>query len=73
MEKLRFWLAKLLYHLACRLARQDFGAEWAQDTELTFAMLQARRMERAAREWHAKYRELRRKEAARRAPAVVQF
>lgn len=38
-----------------------------------FEALNAQRMERIAREWHARYHQLRRKEAADRIGRLVQF
>jgi hypothetical protein len=73
MEKLRLWLAELLYGWACRLAGHDMISPRAPDAPGAWGVLHAQRHERIAREWHAKYMELRKRGSAEVGGRMVQF
>ena len=72
-ERLRLWLAELLYGWACRLAGHDMISPRAPEAPGVWGMLHARRSERIAREWHDRYRELRKRGLAERPGRVVTF
>ena len=72
IENARFWLAELLYGWACRLAGHDMITPRSPEAPGAWGLLHAQRHERIAREWHAKYMELKRGQVAA-AGRLVQF
>lgn len=73
VERLRMWLAARLYQWACWLARQDLARPFDPAAAGEFGRIQALRAERAAREWHERYQELRKQRVMAHARRRVDF
>jgi hypothetical protein len=74
VESLQIWAATVLYGWACRLAGRRLAEPWTPQAPEAFARLQAERMERIAREWEQRYRQLRQRGQEKQRPAVrVEF
>jgi hypothetical protein len=73
LDRLRLWLADLLYGWACRLAGHDMITPRSPEAPGAWGMLHAQRHERIAREWHDKYVELRKKGLTAGGGRMVQF
>jgi hypothetical protein len=73
MERLRLFLADVLYRWACRLAGHDMIHPRLPDSPGAWGVLHAQRHERIAREWHEKYKQLRKRRPPEQGGRLVQF